>query len=112
MSILNLISLFSGSGQLDRAVQAALAEIGVESRVVCYVESDPFAREVLRARIGDGLLDDAPIWEDVVTFPAARFRGHAGGVVAGFPCQPFSLAGKRAGKEDARYLFGDVVRTA
>lgn len=109
---MNLISLFSGSGQLDRAVHAALAQFGIASRTVAYVESNPAAQEVIRARIVDGHLQDAPIWPDVVTFPGARFRGHVDGIVAGFPCQPFSVAGKKLGIKDERYLFGDVVRIA
>ncbi len=109
---MNLISLFSGSGQLDRAVTAALAHFGIESRVVCYVESSKAAHEVIRARVKDGLLPDAPIWPDVVTFPGARFRGYVDGLVAGLPCQPFSVAGKRDGEADERYLFGEVVRVA
>lgn len=106
------LSLFTGSGQLDRAVGATLTRFGYRTRTLCYVENNPKAHEVIRARIRDGLLDDAPIWTDVATFPGTRFRGYARAIVAGFPCQPFSLAGKRNGTDDARYLFGDVVRIA
>lgn len=106
------ISLFTGSAQLDCSVHAALAEFGINYHPICYVENDAFAAEVIRARVRDGLIPDAPIWPDVCTFPGSRYRGIAQAVVAGFPCQPFSVAGKRTGTEDERYLFGDVVRTA
>lgn len=109
---LNAISLFSGTGMLDEGAKRAFAGIGIHLRTVCYVERDTFCQEILRSRIADGLLDDAPIWADVSDFPGVRYRGHVGAVVAGFPCQPFSHAGKRGGKEDERYLFGDVVRIA
>src|SRR5690349_16457010 len=97
---------------LDRSVECTLAHFGIQSRVVAYVEQNKAAQEVLRARIRDGRLHDAPIWPDVVTFPGRRFRGYVDAVVAGFPCQPFSVAGKKLGIEDERYLFGDVVRIA
>jgi DNA (cytosine-5)-methyltransferase 1 len=109
---MNLLSLFSGSGQLDRSVEAALAHFGIKSRIVCYVEENKACQEVIRARIRDGLLQDAPIWPDVVTFSGRRFRGYIDGIVAGFPCQPFSVAGKKLGTADERYLFGDVIRIA
>lgn len=107
-----IISLFSGSGQLDRAVADALRHFGFRARTLVYVEESAHAQAVIRARIRDGLLDDAPIWSDVCTFAGARLRGFALAIVAGFPCQPFSLAGKRAGSDDERYLFGEVVRIA
>jgi DNA (cytosine-5)-methyltransferase 1 len=97
---------------LDRSVEAALAHFGIESRIIAYVEQNKAAQEVIRARIRDGKLRDAPIWSDVVTFPGGRFRGYADAIVAGFPCQPFSVAGKKLGTRDERYLFGDVVRIA
>jgi DNA (cytosine-5)-methyltransferase 1 len=112
METLNLLSLFSGSGQLDRSVEAALANFGIQSRIVCYVEENKACQEVIRARVRDGLLQDAPIWPDVVTFPGGRLRGHVDGIVCGFPCQPFSVAGKKLGTRDERYLFGDVMRIA
>lgn len=87
------ISLFTGAGGLDLAVRLALPE----ARAVCYVENEVTAAEILAARIAEGSLDEAPIWSDVRTFPGRFFRGRVAGVVGGFPCPDYSVAGKRAG---------------
>jgi len=109
---LNAISLFSGTGMLDEGARRALAAIGYNLKTVLYCEKDPFCQEILKARIADGLLDDAPIWPDVSNLPGNRYRGYVDAVLAGFPCQPFSHAGKRVGLKDERYLFGDALRIA
>jgi DNA (cytosine-5)-methyltransferase 1 len=109
---INAVSLFTGTGALDAAARFALARFGYRMRTVAYVEKEKFPQQIIRARIEDGLLDAAPIFDDVCTFPGVRFRGLVDAVVAGFPCQPFSVAGKRAGKGDERYLFGEVLRVA
>ena len=109
---INAVSLFTGTGALDAAARVALAHFGYRLRTVAYVEKEKFPQQIIRARIEDGLLDAAPIFDNVCTFPGVRFAGLVDAVVAGFPCQPFSVAGKRAGKGDERYLFGEVLRVA
>lgn len=61
----------------------------------------------------EGSLDAAPVWSDVSTFDARAFRGRVDCVVAGFPCQDLSVAGRRAGLNGKRSgLFFEVVRIA
>lgn len=79
-------------------------------RTVCYVERNPYRVAVLKARISDEMLDDAPIWDDVTTFNGKRWRGYVDIVSAGFPCQPFSQGGDMLGEEDERYLWPAIYQ--
>jgi len=87
-------SLCSGYGGLDLAVEQVLG-----ARTVWVSEIDPAASRVLAARfpvpnLGD-FRDATPESVDILT--------------AGFPCQPVSTAGRRAGIEDERWLFDDIA---
>jgi DNA (cytosine-5)-methyltransferase 1 len=79
-------------------------------KTVCYVEHDLYRVEVLKARIQDKFLDNAPIWDDCRTFDGKPWCGLVDIVSAGFPCQPFTEAGKRLGADDPRNIWPDVVR--
>ena len=52
-----------------------------------------------------GLLDAAPIWTNLKTFPWSEFCDRVDILSGGYPCQPFSAAGKRLGTEDPRHLW-------
>jgi DNA (cytosine-5)-methyltransferase 1 len=63
--------------------------------------------------MAEGALDPAPIWSDVSTFDGRRWAGAVDLIVAGFPCQPHSVAGKREGITDARWpVWEDIIRIA
>lgn len=110
---LHTIELFAGVGMLGEGVRAGFGYLGVETRCVCYVEREAHAAAVLAARIESGALDPAPVWSDVCTFDARRWHGAVDCIVAGFPCQDLSVAGRRAGLDGSRSgLFFEVLRIA
>ena len=100
------LSLCAGGGGLDLGV--ILAEPGFHTRA--FVEWEDWPRAVLIAAQRAGYLAPAPIWDDLRTFDARPFHGFFDIVLAGYPCQPFSAAGKRGGADDPRHLWPEVAR--
>src|SRR6185436_13552471 len=78
----------------------------------CAVEVEPYRREILMRRQRDGVLPVFPIWDDVRTFDGTAWRGVVDLVSAGFPCQPFSRAGRRQRESHAEWLWDEIVRIA
>ena len=97
----NIISFCTGYGGIELGLRRA----GVDVRTVCNVEIEAFVQANLVAKIEEGRMDNAPIYSDLKTFPAEIFRGKIHGLIGGYPCQPFSSAGKRKGEEDPRHLW-------
>jgi DNA (cytosine-5)-methyltransferase 1 len=98
------LSLFSG-GAIGEVV---FKEIIPGYRTVGYVEIKTYCRDIIRARIRDGILDDAPIFDDILTFNSQFAKMYAGKVdfiSGGFPCTPFSVAGLRLGAADERNMW-------
>lgn len=98
---LRTISLCSGYGGLDLGLHRAFPN----ARTVCYVENEIPAAAILVENIKKGRLDDAPIWSNLKTFDPRPFVGRIDAIIGGYPCQPFSVAGKRGGTDDPRHLW-------
>ncbi|MXO00845.1 DNA cytosine methyltransferase [Shinella zoogloeoides] len=100
------LSICSGAGGLDLGLAIAIPGY----RAVGHVERETYAAATLVARMEDASLDRAPVWDDVGTFDGRPWRGAVDIVTAGYPCQPFSVAGKRRGADDPRHLWPHVAR--
>jgi DNA (cytosine-5)-methyltransferase 1 len=108
---MNELSLFTGAGG------GLLGTMLLGWRPIGYVEWDDYCQRIIAARIRDGYLPNAPIFGDIHAFIrdgyANSYQGLADVVSAGFPCQPFSVAGKMAADDDPRNGWPatiDVVR--
>lgn len=96
--------LFCGVGGFRAAAQSALDNAGFESRCVFSCDIDPKARAVYKANF-----DDEPLG-DIKRMKGDDIPGHDL-LLAGFPCQAFSICGAGRGFEDARgTLFFDIAR--
>lgn len=99
------IDLFSGIGGFALAARWA----GIET--VQFVEIDPFCQKVLRKNFpGVPIHDDIKTYEYPTNNTAIDGLSYPFLLTGGFPCQPFSCAGKRRGKEDDRYLWPEMLR--
>ncbi len=99
------ISLCSGYGGIDLGLRRCIPSL----RTVAYAEIEAFAIELLLARMEGGQLDAAPIWPDLRSFPWESFRDRVDVLSGGYPCQPFSAAGKRLGADDERHLWPAIA---
>ena len=95
-----LLDLFSGIGGFSLGAEAN----GIPT--VAFVEKDPFCQKVLRKH-----WSNTPIISDIRTVKGENYETDGVTIVSGgFPCQPFSQAGKRKGTDDDRYLWDETLR--
>ena len=92
-------SVFSGIG----GPEVAAAMLGWENLFHC--EINPFGRAVL-----DYHFPNSKSYEDITKTDFSEWRGRVDVLTGGFPCQPFSYAGKRRGTEDDRWLWPYMFR--
>ena len=95
------VGLCAGYGGIELGLKRVLPTL----RSVALCEIEAFAIANLVAKMEAGLMDAAPVWTDLKTFPWESFRDRVDILTGGYPCQPFSTAGKRAGKDDPRHLW-------
>lgn len=102
------LSLFTGMGG---GIYGSMI-LGWET--VAYVEQDEYCQKVIAQRIQDGWFDNGEIYGDIAEFnrtDAHKYAGQIDILTGGFPCQPFSVAGKREGTSDDRWLFDEIIKT-
>lgn len=92
------LDLFSGIGGF------ALAAKWAEIETVAFVEIDKFCQKILKNNF-----NNIPIFDDIRDFDGKEFYG-VDLITGGYPCQPFSVAGKRKGKNDSRHLWPEMLR--
>lgn len=92
-------SLFSGIGGFDLAAEW----MGWEN--VFHCEWNEFGKKVLNY-----YWPNAISYDDITKTDFTIHRGTIDVLSGGFPCQPYSLAGKRKGKEDDRHLWPEMLR--
>tara|TARA_R110001583_G_scaffold31674_1_gene108029 strand:+ start:40 stop:879 length:840 start_codon:yes stop_codon:yes gene_type:complete len=96
---MKVLDLFSGIGGFSLGLERA----GMET--VGFCEIDSFCRKVLQKH-----WPDVPIFEDIKELDGDEYRGSVDLVCGGFPCQPFSVAGKQRGSGDDRSLWPEMLR--
>jgi DNA (cytosine-5)-methyltransferase 1 len=96
---LNVLDLFSGIGGFSLGLEAA------GMRTAAFCEIDPFCRAILRQH-----WPETPIYHDIKTLGGGQYHGTIDLICGGYPCQPFSMAGRRRGAEDERHLWPQMHR--
>lgn len=95
---LKLLDLFSGIGGFS---------LGLEStgffETIGFVEKDKFCQKVLKKH-----WSNINIEEDIRNVKGEKYAADI--ITGGFPCQPFSVAGKRKSTADDRYLWDEMLR--
>lgn len=95
------VSLCTGYGGIDIGLKRVIGSV----RTIAYSEIEAYAITNLIAKMEAGLLDSAPIWPNLKTFPFKEFYNKVDILSGGFPCQPFSSGGRRKADNDPRHLF-------
>lgn len=75
---MNGLSLFSGIGGIDVALSEYV-------HTIAFCELDTYCHGVLFSRMSDGLLDTAPVWNDINTLQGGQFKGLVDIIFGGFP---------------------------
>jgi len=102
MNEIKTLDLFSGIGGFSYSLERLCPEGAF--RTIAFCEQDKFCQAVLKKH-----WPEVPIFDDVRTIDTDGL-GRVDLICGGFPCQPWSVAGKRRGAEDDRDLWPEMVR--
>ena len=97
-----MLDLFSGIGGFSLAAQWCW---GDELEIVAFCEIDKFCQKVLKKH-----WPNVTIMEDIKKLDGKQWAGTIDLLTGGFPCQPFSVAGKQRGIADDRWLWPEMFR--
>ena len=103
----NGLAICAGVGAIELGLSLA---IGDAYRTVGVVEQEARLASVWVARMDAKIVGRAAIWDDLTTFDGKPWRGCVDIISGGIPCQPFSVAGRRAGTDDERWIWKDAAR--
>ena len=103
---MNGLALCTGGGGLE----AGLHIVFPEYRTVCAVERQAYAAAAFVEWMEKTGMGACPVWDDVTTFDPEPWRGLVDILSAGYPCQPFSYAGKGLCENDPRHLWPYIIR--
>jgi len=104
--IVNGLAVCAGIGGIELGLKLAIPGY----QTVGFIEKDLNAADTLFARMKDRTLDGAEIWNDVRTFDARDLKDSVDILSSGFPCQPWSVAGKQRGVSDERWIWPHIAR--
>lgn len=96
---MNVLDLFSGIGGFSLGLQRA------GMKTIAFCEIDKYCQKVLKKNF-----PDIPIYDDVCKLTGSDIHEPVDLICGGFPCQPFSVAGKRLGAADDRHLWPEYLR--
>jgi DNA (cytosine-5)-methyltransferase 1 len=98
MNKLKLLDLFSGIGGFSYGLEQTQG-----FKTIAFCEKDAFCQKVLQKH-----WNNIKIYDDIRHIKGSEIKADI--VTGGFPCQPFSVAGKKRGTDDDRYLWDETIR--
>lgn len=96
---MKVLDLFSGIGGFSLGLDRA----GMETVAFCEIEDYP-------VKVLNKHWPNVPVHRDIRKLDGKQYRDSVDVICGGFPCQPFSVAGKQRGKEDNRHLWPEMLR--